>query len=139
MKAGEKEPMKNLTVHDTFQWQRTFSLSDVATFTELAGDRGRHHVTPDRQGRIMVHGLLTATVPTKIGGDLNYIARLMTFEFVRPVFVGDTVSVTVTITRVQRVLPGRREISMEMSCCNQYGKEVLKGSSEGIILDDVEQ
>ena len=37
----------------------------------------------------MAHGLFTATLPTKIGGDLNFIARELTFQFHRPVFAGD--------------------------------------------------
>jgi hypothetical protein len=38
---------------------------------------------PDEHGRLMAHGLLTATLPTKIAGDMNFIARQMTFEFHR--------------------------------------------------------
>ncbi len=38
---------------------------------------------------LMAHGLLTATLPTKLGGDLNYIARTMEFEFLRPVYAGE--------------------------------------------------
>ena len=44
-----------------------------------------------------MHGLLTATLPTKIGGDINFIAREMIFKFHRPVFSGDTVRCEVTI------------------------------------------
>ncbi len=71
--------------------ERTFTAKDVELFAELSGDRGMHHMQPDSEGRTMVQGLLTATVPTKLGGDINFIAREMAFEFVRPVFVGDTV------------------------------------------------
>ena len=46
----------------------------------------------------MVHGLLTATLPTKIGGDLNLIANEMIFRFHRPVFAGDTIRCEVTLT-----------------------------------------
>ena len=60
-----------------------------------------HHVAPDEQGRLMVHGLLTATVPTKIGGDMNLIAREMKFQFHRPVFAGDTVICEVTIAEYE--------------------------------------
>jgi 3-hydroxybutyryl-CoA dehydratase len=40
-----------------------------------------HHVTPDEKGRLMVHGLLTATGLTKIGGDMNFLARERTSNF----------------------------------------------------------
>ena len=80
----------------------------------------------------MVHGLLTATVPTKIGGDLDYIAREMTFEFVRPVFVGDTVRVEAVVTEVRREA-GQLGVAVEFECHNQEGKKVLAGSTHGVI------
>lgn len=57
---------------------------------KFSGDDGIHHLTPDEQGRLVVQGLLTATLPTKVGGDNNVLARTMNFEFTRPVFTGDT-------------------------------------------------
>lgn len=49
----------------------------------------------------MVQGLLTATLPTKIGGDANVLARTMNFEFLKPVFTGDTILCEVTIDRYE--------------------------------------
>lgn len=62
---------------DVFSWERTFNEEDIRLFGRLSGDEGEHHVRPDRQGRLMVQGLLTATLPTKIGGDLNFIAATL--------------------------------------------------------------
>ena len=81
-----------LKVGQRLTWERTFTEEDVRQFAEVSGDRGAHHVEPGPDGRVMVQGLLTATLPTKIGGDLNFIAREMTFEFLRPVFSGDAVT-----------------------------------------------
>lgn len=50
-----------------------------------------HHITPDEQGRLVVQGLLTSTLPTKVGGDHNLLARKMNFEFLRPVYTEDTI------------------------------------------------
>src|SRR5258706_6570080 len=88
---------KTMKVNDTVSWQRTFTEDDIRLFNRISGDEGVHHVTPDEQGRLMVHGLLTATVPTKIGGDMNFIAREMKFQFHRPVFAGDTVRCEVIV------------------------------------------
>jgi acyl dehydratase len=116
----------------TFSKQRTFTDEDVEAWTRLSGDAGRHHVARDGQGRLMVHGLLTASVPTGIGGELDYIARDMTWEFVRPVWSGDTVTAEVRIdTAVEQ--GGVLEVTMTVSCRNQHGKEVLKGRSSGVI------
>jgi 3-hydroxybutyryl-CoA dehydratase len=121
-----------MQVGDTVAWERAFSEEDVRRFAQLSGDQGAHHITADEQGRLMVHGLLTATLPTKLGGDLNYIAHEMTFEFLRPVFVGETIRCESVITRLEQV-EGRLEMSATYVCRNQKGKEVLRGSTSGII------
>ena len=79
-----------LQVGERSSFERTFTTKDVELFAELSGDKGSHHTSPDSEGRLMVHGLLTATVPTKLGGDINYIAREITYEFLRSAFTGDT-------------------------------------------------
>ncbi len=121
-----------MQVGDVVSWQRTFTEEDIRLFSRLSGDEGVHHVTPDDQGRLMVQGLLTATLPTKIGGDLNFIARQMTFLFLRPVFAGDTVQCEVTIVGLELTEQYTR-LSCQWVCRNQHGKEVLTGQAEGII------
>jgi 3-hydroxybutyryl-CoA dehydratase len=113
-------------------YRRTFTTKDVELFGELSGDKGAHHVQPDAQGRIMIQGLLTASVPTKLGGDINYIAREFSIEFVRPVFTGDTVKAEAVITKAE---PSDRHLNVgiEFVCHNQHGKEVLRGKTIGII------
>ncbi len=54
-----------LQVGDIITFERTFTLKDVELFTKISGDEGEHHLTPDEQGRLVVQGLLTATLPTK--------------------------------------------------------------------------
>ena len=122
-----------LTVGQRFTWIRTFTDEDVRQFAEVSGDRGAHHVQPGPDGRVMVQGLLTATLPTKIGGDLSFMAREMTFEFVRPVFSGDAVTTDVTILSVEP--QGSRErASIEAVCRNQAGKEVLLAHIRGFVV-----
>ena len=113
-------------------FQRKFTDVDVKAFAELSGDKGIHHMEADSQGRIMVQGLLTATIPTKLGGDMNYIARHIVFDYVRPVFAGDTITCEGT---VEKVVPaeGRLNVSLSFVCRNQDGREVLRGTSEGIV------
>ena len=121
-----------MKVGDIVSWQRTFSEDDVRLFNTISGDEGVHHVTPDEQGRLMVHGLLTATLPTKVGGDMNVIAREMQFQFHRPVFAGDTVSCEVTIVALE---PADKytNVRSEFVCRNQNGKEVMSGYALGVI------
>ena len=123
-----------LEVGSRTSWSRVFTVDDVRHFSEVSGDRGVHHVELDEQGRLMVQGLLTATLPTKLGGDLNFLAREMLLEFLRPVFTGDRIDCVSTATRVEGQ-PGRTYAEFAISCTNQAGKEVLRGTVKGIILD----
>lgn len=124
----------SLKVGDIISFERTFTVRDVALFTEVSRDEGVHHITPDEQGRLVVQGLLTATLPTKVGGDYNVLARNMNFEFVRPVFTGDTIICEVKIEKYEKIEKNRTAIATSFTCTNQHEKEVLKGSFSGVIL-----
>jgi acyl dehydratase len=121
-----------MKVGDVKSWSRTFTAEDIQLFNQVSGDQGVHHVAPDEQGRLMVHGLLTATIPTKLGGDMNFISREMLFQFHRPVFAGDTVRCDVTIVEHQ---PTEQYISLRVQfvCRNQHDKEVMTGHAVGIV------
>ncbi len=111
-------------------WSRVVTDEDIARFAELSGDRGRHHVERDGKGRLLAHGLLTATMPTKLGGDLNYVARTMTFEFAGPVYGGDSLicegTVLSSVAQSSRI---KANISFEVR--NQDGTVVLRGTTTG--------
>lgn len=121
-------------VGDQFSWERTFTEEEVLQFAQISGDKGRHHMEHDEKGRLMVHGLLTASIGTKIGGDLNYIAREMISEFVRPVFTGDTIRCELLITEITP-MEGFTKVAITSTYRNQNGKEVLIGNSHGIIRE----
>ncbi|WP_156289698.1 FAS1-like dehydratase domain-containing protein [Oceanobacillus salinisoli] len=131
-KSGRRN--KVLKIGDVFTWERTFTKEDVLEFGRISGDQGEHHIEPDENGLLMVQGLLTASIGTKIGGDLNYIAREMVNEFIRPVFTGDTITCEISLTNVQQ-LESFKKLEMKTIYRNQKGKEVIIGSSYGIIRD----
>jgi acyl dehydratase len=120
-------------VGQVISWERTFSEQDVRDFTRISGDAGGTHVEADEQGRLMVQGLLTATLPTKVGGDLDFIARELNFQFLRPVFSGDTIRCEVTLTEI---LPAQQytHLAVKWVCRNQTGKEVMTGQGRGVIF-----
>jgi len=121
-----------MKVGDIVSWERKFTEEDIQIFNSVSGDQGVHHVAPDERGRLMVHGLLTATLPTKIGGDLNFLARELRFQFHRPVFTGDTIRCECTIVELE---PAEQYINLrtEFVCHNQHGKEVMTGWAVGVI------
>jgi 3-hydroxybutyryl-CoA dehydratase len=114
------------------RWSRTITEEDVARFAELSGDRGRHHLERDEKGRLMAHGLLTATLPTKLGGDMNYIARTMAFDFLKPVFSGDALTCTGTVVS-SAVQSARYKVRFSFEVRNQDGETVLTGTTSGQI------
>ncbi|UOR13751.1 hotdog family protein [Halobacillus amylolyticus] len=121
-----------LKAGDMITFERTFTEEDVELFTRISGDEGAHHLTPDERGRLVVQGLLTATLPTKVGGDYNVLARKMTFEFFRPVFTMDTILCEVIIDQFANQ-GGRTLITASFSCRNQEEKEVVRGEFSGVI------
>jgi 3-hydroxybutyryl-CoA dehydratase len=124
-----------LKVGDIIRFERTFNKEDVEMFTKVSLDEGDHHITPDEQGRLVIQGLLTATLPTKVGGDNNILARSMNFEFLRPVFTGDTIICEVTIEQFEKQDNDRTAITAFFLCTNQNEKQVLKGNFAGVILE----
>jgi len=121
-----------MQVGDTLSWSRTFTEEEIRLFARLSGDAGEHHLVPDAKGRLMAHGLLTATLPTKIGGDLNFIAREITFQFLRPVFAGDTIDCEVTLLELEPDEQFTRLVS-KWICRNQHSQEVMTGQARGVI------
>ncbi len=126
----------NLKAGDIIRFKRTFKKEDVEMFTKVSMDEGDHHTNPDELGRLVVQGLLTATLPTKVGGDYNVLARTMNFEFFRPVFTGDTISCEVRIEKLDKKDNNRFYILATFLCKNQNEKQVLGGNFDGIILTE---
>jgi acyl dehydratase len=125
---------REIQVGDVSVHERTFTVDDVRAFQTISGDAGHHHAAPAGRARLVVHGLLTATLPTKLGGDLDYLARDMQFEFLRPVFTGDAIRCEMTVTEVVPA-PRRVQLAMRGACTNQDGKEVLRFTTRGVVLD----
>ena len=93
----------SIKVGDVFKYERRFTEEEVFEFANITGDKGRHHMEYDENGRLMVHGLLTASIGTKVGEELHYIARELVSEFIRPVFAGDTITCELTLTNVEQM------------------------------------
>ncbi|MBI3554206.1 MAG: dehydratase [Elusimicrobia bacterium] len=115
------------------EWRRKIIDDEILRFAELSGDKGSHHLERDPQGRLMAHGLLTATLPTKLGGDLDFIARTMHFEFLKAVYGGDELTCRGIIESVI-AQSTRLKVKFLFEITNQLGELVLKGDSAGQIL-----
>ncbi|MGG0303839.1 enoyl-CoA hydratase [Bacillus albus] len=127
----------SIKIGDVFKYERRFTEEEVFEFANITGDKGRHHMEYDENGRLMVHGLLTASIGTKVGEELHYIARELVSEFIRPVFTGDTITCELTLTNIEQ-MEGYKKVSIESVYRNQDEKTVLVGTSYGVIRDKKE-
>lgn len=114
-------------------YERTFTPEEVEQFADLSGDEGYHHLVAGQSGDLMVHGLLTATLPTKIGGDIDYVARTMELNFPRPVYTGEAITCELTIESVSES-EGRTELDTSWVCTNEEDDVVMTGSSSGVVF-----
>lgn len=118
----------------------SFIVSDdiVQGFAELLGDRNPVHLDEEfargtRFGRRIAHGMIAASqISAAIGNAVpgpGTVYLNQTLQFVAPVFVGDTVITTVTVTTIK---DGKPVATLETVCRNQNGEVVLKG--EAVVL-----
>lgn len=119
-------------VGDVYTHERTFTPGDVREFGEISGDQQSIHTEPDEEGRLIVQGLLTATIPTKIGGDIGYMARTMEFDFRRPVYTGETITCTWETESVTE-REDRYEMGGTAVLENEDGETVFVGRFDGLV------
>ena len=121
---------------DRFTIDRTFTKEDVLLFSTLTGDKGNHHVAPDSDGRVIVHGLLTGILPTILGGALNFLIATMTYNFHAPVYTGEKITCSLIIDTAS---PAKRglELTATIECTNEQGTAVLTGSCAGRAKSEV--
>ncbi|WP_435178391.1 MaoC/PaaZ C-terminal domain-containing protein [Halorussus sp. AFM4] len=117
---------------DTRTVERTFTSEDVRQFADLSGDEQPRHLEPDEEGRLLVHGLLTATLPTEIGADLQVLGRSMAFDFHAPVYTGETVTCEMTVESVDE-REDRYDVAASVTCRNGDDETVLTGEVDGLV------
>jgi acyl dehydratase len=118
---------------ETRTYTRIFTVEEVEQFAALSSDEGRHHLTADEDGRVVLHGLLTATMPTKLGGDIDFLARTMEFEFPRPAYTGVEITCTATYESVEQ-RENHTHLAVSFVCETESGEVVLRGRSEGVVM-----
>lgn len=125
--AGEVRPGLRL------RFRRTVTEADLAAAVHLTGDQNGYHVDAAFARAAgfrtaITPGLLQASLVTKLGGDLNLLAREMRFRFHKPVYPGDTLEAEVEVVEAE---PERRRIACEATVSNQHGEVVLTCRVEG--------
>lgn len=81
-----------------------------------------------RVGRRIVPGLLVGSMLTHIGGLAAILASDIAFEFLAPVYIGDTITATCTVAEVDAARGWAR---VEMTCANGNNQLVARGTVQG--------
>ncbi len=129
-----RKTLEGLKVGDSFSISRAFTEEEVLRFAEITRDYNPVHFderfsgSKNFSGRIC-HGLLVASMISEIGGQIGWLASEMRFYFKKPVYIGETISCNMTITRVGE--QGRAEA--EAIFRNQASETVLRALLKGIL------
>jgi 3-hydroxybutyryl-CoA dehydratase len=129
-----KQAIVGLKRGDSFAVERTFTEQDAMAFADISRDYNPVHFdhrfaqVKNFHGRIC-HGLLVASMLTKIGGQMGWLASGMNFRFKKPVYLGDTIACRFTITE----LDDRHRAKAEVVFKNQHEEIVIEAYLTGII------
>lgn len=120
-----EKAIEGLRTGACFRYRRTFTKEETHLFGDITRDYNPVHYD-DRwvaakgfRDRIC-HGLLIGSMICEFGGQVGWLATGMEFKFVKPVYFGDTVDCTVTITNIE----ARGRAAAEAVFRNQLGAAV---------------
>lgn len=132
----ENRTYAEIKVGDTASLSRTLNNDDIQAFAIMSGDISPTHLDPEYAKsfafrEIIAHGmwpgvLITTVLGTELPGP-GTIFIDQSIHFSRPVRLGDTVTVTVT---VKQKFDHSNHILFDCRCVNQDGAEVITGVAE---------
>lgn len=128
----------HLKVGDTASITRTMTEKDIVAFAELTGDRNPVHLDEafaqkTRFRHRIAHGMLgasliSAVLGTELPGE-GSIYLSQTLQFLGPVYIDDTITARVTVTKVRE---DKSIVTLETACENQRGETLIRG--EAVVL-----
>ena len=130
----------NIKIGDTFTKERLVTDELVRAFAEVSGDYNPIHLDEEfakttRFGRRIAHGMLSgAFISAVLGyefGERKIVYLSQTLKFTAPVFIGDTVTTTATVTNIRE---DKQIVTMETVCTKQDGEIVVTGESAVMVL-----
>jgi phosphate acetyltransferase len=140
LQVTETDLIENLTydelsVGQTAQLIRTLTLADIQAFAAVSGDTNPAHLDPVYAHDTLFHGviahgmwggaLISALLGTQFPGP-GTIYLQQDLHFSRPVRIGDTLTVTVTITVLD---DAKKKVDLDCEVINQHAERVLYGSA----------
>lgn len=138
MQYIENKTFEELAVGDKAEITRTLQRQDIELFAVMSGDVNPAHVDEDFAKsdmfrKVIAHGmwggaLISAVLGTELPGPGTiYLNQSLSFR--KPVGLGDTVTVTVTVKSKH---PENKRVLLDCLCVNQAGETVITGDAEVI-------
>ncbi len=136
MTTIENRPFDEVQIGDAASLSRTLTKEDIEHFAAISGNVNPVHVDEefahdDMFHQIVAHGMWGgALISTVLGTELpgpGTIYRGQTLRFLRPVAVGDTVVVSVTVREKH---PADHGVILDCRVTNQDGEVVIEGTAD---------
>jgi acyl dehydratase len=132
----ENRTFDEIRIGDAATLTRTATEQDIVLTGLMSGDVNPAHFDPEyAQGTmfktVIIHGIWTSALfSTLLGMELPgpgtiYLSQQARFR--RPVYVGDTVTATVTVASKDEE---KKRVTLECTCENQHGETVTVGTAE---------
>ena len=133
--SNEIDKENTIIIGEKSLFSKTISESDINLFSGLVADFHPMHVNAiiDKESRTgktlaqsaLIVGLVNGVLRNHLPGK-NFIILRQQVEFLKPVLLGDTVTVKVEVLSWS---PEKRLVTMKMDCFNQYGNDILTGET----------
>lgn len=129
----ENHIFSEIDIGDSASVQHTLTYKDIQLFAVMSGDVNPSHLDRDYAEsdlfhKIVGHGMWTGSlISTALGTQLpgpGTIYLSQSFQFLKPVGIGDSITATVTVTKKD---DKSKVVELDCVCINQDGKEVIKG------------
>jgi phosphate acetyltransferase len=135
MQFIENRTFDELAIGDHAELTRTLRKEDIELFAVMSGDVNPAHMDEefaksDQFHKVIAHGmwggaLISAVLGTELPGPGTiYLNQSLSFR--RPVGLGDTVTVRVT---VREKVPEKKRVLLDCECVNQTGEMIIKGEA----------
>ena len=124
--------VKGLKQGDSFTCSRTFNQQETELFGDMTRDYNPVHYDlrwAEAKGfsGLICHGMLVGSMICEFGGQVGWLATGMGFKYMKPVYFGDTITCSITITSLDDF--GRAEA--EAFFTNEAGEQVCYASLTG--------
>lgn len=137
----ENRPIDEIEVGDHAELVRTLTARDIDAFAVVSGDVNPAHVDPEfaQDGifhKVIAHGmwggaLISNVLGTQLPGP-GTIYLDQSLKFLKPVGIGDTVTVRVTVKQKDSE---KNRVTLDCRCTNGDGKPVITGQAVVIAPD----